>query len=1017
MAPNAEEELLVVKPRGLQSEKERLRPPTYNAEDYAIALRRWGRRPLGSTQDSHGTLPSTTSSSSGYASGSGEMTLRQFTSVSELLNKLRADLRLAFPSFVQEFASPPAEGITLLLETLRGVQLAQTSPPSGQSGPRVGTRRAALDELGCVECLAACGERCADAPRLLAQAQPGLLALAVCLTSSLNRSRVLALQLLTKVCQSPGGHAAVSEAVSTLRLRYAEGGRFRFLAGALLAPRAAMALRVAGISFLNAFLKSAPRTQTRLYIQTEACEAGLEPQVLQEWLKEIDGHEEDALADILHKEIQKWTQNCVDVEALQRRVARSEENCRILSKKVTILQSQLQKLQLEKMNNYNNQDRSKIVDKNPNNQKLSSNAEDEGISSSERSSSPEDLKHRQTSGKIQDNDQETTIDDVIEELRIIVKDAEEEFEDRNQNSEIINTKVSIKNEIKTYDNKKSTVEIKDNLSKTRQITRTNIENVENLKKNQITYFGSDQESINNNNNNSRRASSQDSGHISKSSMERGVKIVVRGPDVEEAIVPAILHPQPPRRTASCLSVMLAVRNCDLVDHEVYNSHDEEIEEETLGDGSDSLLSASRLKYNDGKENPNNNTNNFPINSRVKVTENFEILHEFGNNDKKGPNSIPKATSDQVAIVANHLESFKQFESSKNSSQNHRQRSEVEKKKFLRRSTSHDFLESNNSSPHSRRSGSRIEGKIRKFESLNSFDERQSLQNFNRFMDSSSSNNRQSYGNSNLKMRRSESFHHVSYSSRKDRCSSQGGSDSGLFYITDYDLEPYIPKKSTEIPPQPPKSPNLTKSLDRIDEGLDSMVDIVITEQKQHWNILGQRFFKDKSSSKKENRGKSNRDSLKEKEKQKQNQRELKNDEHYNGYGGNKQLRNDELYEDQRQWHSHQHHDEVNGSRKLNRLESPADDKFTLPSQLNRTGSRHDSFSYEKTGSKFSGRPNESGIFAGRPYDAFGLGKNRFNAGKYSGNHLPKESVGGVRNSTSSHVTKHGKVTDILSGLY
>lgn len=99
-------------------------------------------------------------------------------------------------SFVQEFASPPADGITLLLETLRGVQLAQSSPPtSGQVGPRVGTRRAALDELGCVECLAACGERCADAPRLLVQAQPGLLALAVCLTSSLNRSRVLALQV------------------------------------------------------------------------------------------------------------------------------------------------------------------------------------------------------------------------------------------------------------------------------------------------------------------------------------------------------------------------------------------------------------------------------------------------------------------------------------------------------------------------------------------------------------------------------------------------------------------------------------------------------------------------------------------------------------------------------------------------------------------------------------------------------------------------------------------------------
>lgn len=78
---------------------------------------------------------------------------------------------------------------------------------------------------------------------------------------------VCSFQLLTKVCQTPGGHAVVSEAVSTLRLKYGEGGRFRFLAGALLAPRAAIALRVAGVSFLNAFLKSASRTQTRLYIQ------------------------------------------------------------------------------------------------------------------------------------------------------------------------------------------------------------------------------------------------------------------------------------------------------------------------------------------------------------------------------------------------------------------------------------------------------------------------------------------------------------------------------------------------------------------------------------------------------------------------------------------------------------------------------------------------------------------------------------------------------------------------------
>lgn len=267
------------------------------------------------------------------------------------------------------------------------------------------------------------------------------------------------------------------------------------------------------------------------------------------------------------------------------------------------------------------------------------------------------------------------------------------------------------------------------------------------------------------------------------------------------------------------------------------------------------------------------------------------------------------------------------------------------------------------------------------------------------------------------MRRSESFHHVSHVARKDQCSSRGGSDSGIFYVTDYDLEPQMVRTLQDVPTSP--NSHLTKSLDRIDEGLDSIVDIIITEEKQHWNILG-RLAQEKSSKSRTRSEEKNvvrtkqKQNLNQNQDQNQSRKELKSDELYNGYGG-KQLRNDELYElDQRQWHhQQQQQEEVNGLRKSHRLESP-DDNLAMPQS--RTGSRPDSFSYEKT-SKFSGRPNESGIFAGRPYDAFGLGKNRFNAGKYSGNHLPKQSVGGVRNSTSSVSTKHGKVTDVLSGLY
>ncbi|KAK0084265.1 hypothetical protein PV325_007339 [Microctonus aethiopoides] len=1025
MAPNAEEEMLAVKPWGIQQDKERLRPPTYNAEDYAMALRRWGRRPITSVHDPQGTLPSTTSSSSGYVSGSGEMTLRQFTSVSELLNKLRADLRLAFPSFVQEFASSPADGITLLLETLRGVQLIQSTPPSGQNGPRIGTRRAALDELGCVECLAACAERCADAPRLLSQAQPGLLALAVCLTSSLNRSRVLALQLLTKVCQTPGGHAAVSEAVSTLRLRYGEGGRFRFLAGALLAPRAAIALRVAGISFLNSFLKSAPRTQTRLYIQAEACEAGLEPRILQEWLTEVEGRCEDTLTDLLRKEVQKWSQNCVDVDALQKRLVRAEETCTILGNKVALLQDQLSKLQIEKRNGFNfSEINVESITKNQvETQRLSSNGEDEGISSSERSSSPDDLlrQNREIDNKIIDNDQETTIDDVIEELRIIVKDAEEEDRKGQENfhdtSRIISdrcttTKLSLNQEDKIAQNA-------DNIIKSKRDKLPNV--LKHSKKIPINYGNFNVEENSTNEIDQICLPSA----VSKTPADGGsLKIVVKGAaDVEEAIVPAILYPQPPRRTPPCLSTILATGPDEFLEHPViYHSHDDEdAEEETLGDGSDSLLSASRLKYNTNEQCDDLEGQLYLSKNGVTSRDQFHIDQH---NERKEIKTLRnydagiKSINDlnQAPLC---LEVYRQFESVAKSNERSRYKSEIEKKKLLRRSVSHDFLDAqNNSSLHSRKSASKVEGRIRKFESMNSFDNC-SQQNLSR-----NSGRRRTCDNTNSrKIRRSESCHQVSHSSRKDN-SSQGGSDSGLRYITDFDMEPSMVTRrlsSTEVISEP--SNQLAKSLDRIDEGLDSLVDIVIGGSKDnngHAQKISRKYPKEKDFRnfrlEDKQQSMSNNIFLEQARPSKKSSiigLEIKNgtrgssgnsrprtNDHYNGIYNSSVLRNDELYQMDRVHRNHQNELNLYGK---------------MPNFMNDIN--NSPFHYEKSPNKFF--INDSGIFlaSGKPHDAFGLGKNRFNAGKYSGNPPPTDNIGLRRNSVSKLTAKCGKVTDILSGLY
>ncbi|XP_008203116.1 uncharacterized protein LOC100123986 isoform X2 [Nasonia vitripennis] len=907
MAPNAEEDLLVSMPRGgaPHSAKERLRPPTYNPEDYAIALRRWGRRALGGQPDNgQNTLPSTcTSSSSGYASatgnggggGGGEMTLRQFTSVSELLNKLKADLRLAFPSFVQEFCSPPAEGISLLLETLRGVQLSQSAPPSA-TGPqtrRPRARRAALDELGCVECLAVCTERCPDAPRILAQAHPGLLALAVCLTSSLNRSRVLALQLLTRVCQTTGGHGAVSEAVSTLRLRYAEGGRFRFLAGALLATKAALPLRVAGLSFLNTFLSTAPRSQTRLYIQAEACEAGLEPRVIQDWLKYADeeDEEQEPLRALLREEVRKWSRHCVDVDALQGRARRAEETCRLLSKKVSALQRQLQQMQLERRNEYNGRGQreeksagggdGRVAEK-----KLSSSAEDEGISFSERSSSPEDPQpavgsrrqpNNNNTTNLTDVDQETTIDDVIEELRTIVKDAEDELHDWNQLQSSSPKPPALPPKTIGAKSMSQPSKARECLRSTEEVAR------------------------------------QDRGSLKilVPAVQNG-NIETEEEDNESAIVPAIIHPQPPRRTPTFLAqpVLGLTQQERLV--EVCVDSEEELL--LMEDDADSLLSASRLKAQAGacvrrEESLPSFRRRRSLGSSLADFETTETILESRRKDAviKTSNTAPHPQRNQNS---NSLNS-KQYNSKCANTVQRR----TERRKYLRRCQSQEHMDNQQHQQETSTSSRGVIEQIRKFESMNSFDERRSLPN----LDSS-------------RLRRSESFHQTRqhnattndsrnyYGSKDYSTSSRGGSDSGLTY----------------------NALASSKSLDKIDEGLDSLVDIVVSRRQLSC------------------------------ERQRRPPLDIIDDRKYTSFLDTRRDRND-------------------------------------------------------YGGRQQQQPSDSRIFAGRPaHDVLAFGKNRFNAGKYSGNsHPPPPQPQYVQKSSHRHSTtngsaaphQRGKVTDMVSGLY
>lgn len=330
------------------------------------------------------------------------------------------------------------------------------------------------------QCLSICCSRSHDAASRLGNTPVGLLPLACSATGTGIRARILALQLLTMACDknalgdhvpkaSQNGHQAVSESLSTLRLRCAEPVRFRLLIGILNSGGGSGELQFVGMRFLNTLMESAETLQTRLYLQAELFQAGLEPPQMSKLISSTSPWMQKLL-----DEVKKWESIKVDIERLQKEV-RSAEQCRskmvILERKVETLQEEknvftsierrLQEkcadLQRELMNLKKNSSTASTLEKRPvalPRQTISGNTlkknnsenEDEGISSSETGQSsspvpPNDYPAKHKSDKLKnlrrsesyDDDSNTTIDDVIEELTNIVNDAEREIKESQNN--------------------------------------------------------------------------------------------------------------------------------------------------------------------------------------------------------------------------------------------------------------------------------------------------------------------------------------------------------------------------------------------------------------------------------------------------------------------------------------------------------------------------------------------------------------------------------------------------------
>ncbi|KAK7069757.1 hypothetical protein SK128_023230 [Halocaridina rubra] len=289
------------------------RPPIYNPEDYAHALAKYARTSNLYTPEipKEKKTRNRDKEKNGVREVPQEMSLKQFGSLQELLRKLREDLKTAYLSFVKELVREPNDGVTLLLDVLKMIQLAQTDL-NGSANTReqqLALRRALIDEHESLSCLRYC-LRSTDAALKLVNYHHGLYTLAVATMSNLARSRTLALQLLTRACvTSSGGHRQVMEALATLRLRFAEPVKCKFMV-AMMLSHPHPSFQVWSLRFVNALVSSTSSLRERVYLQEELSEAGFDVQALR---KIIERSGSDHLQQQAMSELDRWTSSYVDI--------------------------------------------------------------------------------------------------------------------------------------------------------------------------------------------------------------------------------------------------------------------------------------------------------------------------------------------------------------------------------------------------------------------------------------------------------------------------------------------------------------------------------------------------------------------------------------------------------------------------------------------------------------------------------------------------------------------------------
>ncbi|XP_074594922.1 multiple wing hairs isoform X2 [Brevipalpus obovatus] len=338
------------------------RPPFLSAYDYTFYLKRQlekERIESGGLDDSDDEILK----DKGYSDPLMGLSI-ETPKLSDLLIKLAEDLRSHRGSFVDDFIDEPQNGISWILDLLRSSLNRQQCPGMVISGNRdqpikgkiVKNRerqhhlkRAMTDEYDCLLCLKHVTISSQKALNKILAHRNGLLTLASCITSNLTKSRTIALELLTKVCDiEPDGGRKVLEAMSTMRIIFGESVRFKLLIAILNSSSGALVngFEATVLTFLNILLeRSASGPAERVRLQSELEESGLNIKILEKKAKEKSLPPDDPI----WSEIRIWNERYIDVsECIKKNKNLIKENSK-LKEEVETLQRTSMKLEEDKV--------------------------------------------------------------------------------------------------------------------------------------------------------------------------------------------------------------------------------------------------------------------------------------------------------------------------------------------------------------------------------------------------------------------------------------------------------------------------------------------------------------------------------------------------------------------------------------------------------------------------------------------------------------------------------------------